>query len=457
MNRKILILGLVAFAMLATGIGCKTSSDVTDFPNINLNYWGVFENSGDIHKLTDPYSVRHPKINIKYTKLREDEYKQKMLEAWALGEGPDLFMIPVTKLREFSKFLMPMPSKMTAPVQYETGTIKKEIINELKSYSGYTTKNIRDLYIDTVANDVIIDGKIYGLPYSIDTLSVYYNREILKNNNIPIAATTWQDLIAQAPNISKIDSEGNLVQSAIALGTTNNIPNILDIISTLLMQVGIDVDDSRGVHFISDPESLNTIQFYLSFAKEGLLNYSWNENMGNALDSFTSGKLAYFIGYPHHAEMITKANPKLDWDIIPLFKPSNVQAAPTYANYWVTVVTNPHSGNSASAQQAEIAWQFLIEASNKNNVRSFLYDSSRPRVTALKSLVSEQQQNPVLGPFAENLLLAKNWYHGYNYELAEKYFLEMLTNISSADPTVNPGIFITAAESLITQTYKPNR
>jgi len=460
MNKKIHILIVLAIAFITAGIGCRTGSGVRDFPNVTLEYWGVFESAADIQKLTAPYSARHPKISIRYRNFREDEYKQKMVEAWALGQGPDLFMIPATKIREFQKFITPMPASMDAPVEYEKGTIKKEIITEIKTYSGYTTKQIRDTFLDTIFNDIIINNQIYGLPFSVDMFAVYYNRDILKNNNIALAATNWQELISQASQISKLDSDGKLVESTIALGTTNNIPNAIDIISTLMMQVGIEMGNAAGPQFQNNEESLNAIQFYSSFAQEGLQNYSWNSDMINALDSFTAGKTAYFIGYPYHARLIRDANPKIDWDVIPMFKPSNTDIIPTYTNYWVTVVANPQKSSDLEKTKAELAWQFLSETTKAQNVRAFLNNPNNRRTTALKALIEEQQKDPVIGPFAQNLLNAKTWYRGYNFDLAEKYFLEMVDTVNSTETVdgadANPQLSINAGSARILQTYTPN-
>ena len=456
MKTKLFIAGLIAVSLLASGLGCKQSGEARNYKPVTLQYWGVFESSEDIEKLTRSYTQRHPKITIQYRRLRENEYRQKMLEAWALGQGPDLFIIPNTQIREFLKFTEPMPATMRAPVQYEKGTIKKEIIDEIRTYTGYNPKQVRDSFLDIVYEDVVINNKIYGLPYSVDTLSVFYNRELLKNNNIALPAKTWQELAAQASLISRADSEDRIVQSTVALGATNNIPTVLDIVSTLMMQLNITMGDAGGPAFHTNPESIDAIQFFLSFAQKGLKNYSWNKDMPQALDAFSSGKLAYFIGYPYNAPIIRSTNPKLDFDVIPMFQPEGTQGAsvPTYASYWVTVVTKPKS--SETKQKAELAWQYLLESTNANNVKAFINNPGNPRTTALRALVEEQKNDLILGPFAHNLLSAQSWYKGYDFGLAKKYFLDMINNIENANrQNLQPQTFLAAGVNLIGQTYQP--
>jgi len=456
MKGKVIILGLLGVVFIATGLGCKNSVKKSDITPVTLEYWGVFENAKDIQKLTAPYSARHPNVHIKYRNFREDEYKQKLLEAWALGQGPDLFMIPAPRIREFKRFITPMPAEMTAPVQYESGTLKKETITELRTYKGYTPKQVQDKFLDTVATDVVIDNQVWGLPYTVDILSVFYNKDVLKSNNIPLPAQTWQDVIAQAQRISRVDADGNFVQSTIALGTSNNIPSIFDIVSTIMMQIGIEMGGEKGPIFQTNPETLNALQFYLSFAQEGLQNYSWNESMTGALEAFTAGKLAYFIGYPYHADVIKSTNPKLNWAVIPMFKPENADLSPIYANYWVTVVAKPIESSAKDKREATLACQYLLEATDARNVQALLNNPANPRTTALRELVSAQQGDPIKGPYAHNLLNAATWYRGYNFIRAEEAFEEMISNVRNAfDNDLDPRPFINAAASFISQTYTP--
>lgn len=456
---------LILTFLLTSGLGCKRSGEASKFPSVSLEMWGVFEDSEDINKLASFYTGVHPKVSITYRRFSQREYEEgdylrRMLDGWVQGGGPDLFMIPVTRIREFQNYIEPMPDTMRAPIRYEQGTIKKETIEEVRTYNGYTPRQLRTLFLDTVSDDVVIDNEIYGLPYSVDTLSVFYNRELLKNSNIALPATNWNELLQQAAAISRADANDKIVQSAIALGTTNNIPNVLDIVSSLMMQVGITMADASGPRFQTYGESLNAIQFFQSFATKGLTSYSWSKDLPDAFDMFTAGRLAYFIGYPYHASMIRQANPKLDFDIIPMFRPENTTSIPTYASYWVVVVKKPPKTPSEQDKlKAELAWHFIFESTQAQNVKSFLYNPDRPRTTALRSLVEEQKNNEVLAPFAQYLLNAQNWYRGYDYELAKKYFLAMLDNIeaASAQPGVEPKSLVIAGADLITQTYQKPR
>jgi multiple sugar transport system substrate-binding protein len=442
-------IALFVIALVIIGIGWATAytfisrNKVANFPPVTLEYWGVWEQPEDIAVLTNAYTAQHPLVTINYHTFKADEYRDQLLKAWAQDRGPDLFMVPNTWVREYQQYATPMPSSMSVPAQFQTGTIKKETVSRLVQYPGYSTKNIKDQFLDVVYQDVVNDSAILGLPYSVDTMALYYNRALLQANNIAEPARTWDEIVSQASTISKLNSDNTFLQSTIALGTTNNIPNAFDIISLLMSQVGVKLTDGKYPTFADDDKALSAISFYLNFARPTTVAYSWNKDQANALDAFTAGHLAYFLGYNYHADQIRQTNPKLDWDVIPVPQTNTSVAPQTYANYWVTMV-------SKKSKNPSVAWQALSEMSSADHVKPYL-DKTK-KTTALRSLVKAQQQDLIIGPFAQNVLQAQSWYHGYNFPLAEKYFLDTIDAMAASQtPTMDS---LKALTTQIRQTYE---
>ena len=445
-KNKYFIIGLILFILIAivgTGyVAFRQKAIIASIQPITLEYWGVWERPEDINLLTPSYTQRHPLITVNYRIFRAEEYKQKLLEAWAVDQGPDVFMIPNTWIREYQKHLSPMPANMAVPAQVIQGTLKKELVDVIQNYSGYNPKFIKDNFLDVVYQDVIADNQIYGLPLSVDTMVLFYNRALLHNSGIAQPAKTWSDVVDQTPKITRVNGQGEIVQSAIALGTTDNIPNSFDIVSLLMMQLGVDMETDGRVTFTGNPRTNEVIQFFLSFSQPNTTVYSWNKDMANALDMFTSGRLAYFLGYNYHAPIIKQTNPKLDWDVTPVLQPAGAGQSLTYANYWVNVVPK-------KSRHPEVAWQFIQEITKTDNVKPYLAQAGK--TTALLGLIDEQKNDLTIGPFAQLLLQARSWYHGYNFSSAQKFFLGMVTDLAVADAV--PVAIISTAGEQITQTY----
>ena len=445
-NKYVIISLIVIFLLIvggATAYQWYKGSKVVAFKPATLEFWGVWEDPDVIKDVISSYRSRHPQVTINYRSFRPEEYSQKLLEAWALDKGPDIFMIPNASVRQYLAYSTPMPVSMQVPTQRIEGTVKKQTINEMTTYTGYTSKNIKDTFLPVVYDDVVIDNQIYALPFSVDTMALFYNRDLLQKSDLAEPATTWDEIVTQVGKISRRNEEDQLIQSGIALGTTNNIPNAFDIISLLMMQIGVPMENQGTVAFAKNPDSLTALRFFGGFAQPTTAVYSWNVEMGDALDMFTAGKLAYFLGYNYNVQQIKDANPKLDWDVVPVPQAQGSENPVTYANYWVAAVAN-------KSKSKGVAWQFIQEMTNKNNVLDYL--TATKKTTALRSLIKEQESDPTLGAFVSNLLQAKSWYHGYNFTLAQKYFLTMVNNLQTAEDSKIKNL-LSEAERQIQQTY----
>ncbi len=60
---------------------------------IELEFWGVFENSDVYEKLAKDFNETYPYIKIKYYKKSIDSYERELIDALAAGRGPDLFYL----------------------------------------------------------------------------------------------------------------------------------------------------------------------------------------------------------------------------------------------------------------------------------------------------------------------------------------------------------------------------
>lgn len=69
-----------------------------------------------------------------------------------------------------------MPGTISMVYPIEKGSIKKEIVYEIRTTPSLSLKNLRAQFVDVVANDVVINNQIYGLPLSVDTLAMFYRR-----------------------------------------------------------------------------------------------------------------------------------------------------------------------------------------------------------------------------------------------------------------------------------------
>lgn len=432
MLKKIISLSLLAVFILGSGFGCKTVDKKTQaaMQPITLTYWRVFDDSDAFQEIIDKYKVIHPNITINYRKLRYEEYEAELLNALAEDRGPDILSIHNTWLRKYQNKLIPMPANITMAYPVEQGTIQKEIVPVLKTVKSLSLSDLKNSFIDAVYNDVVLDdNQIYGLPLSVDTLVLYYNRDLLNNAGITQAPKYWNKEFQQnIKKLTKQDPVQGIVQSGIALGGSTNINRFSDILSVLMMQNGATMMDGKQVLFNAIPAAaqdtkynpgLEALRFYIDFSNPGKEVYSWNDGLSNSLEMFISGKLAMMFSYSYDLATIKAQAPKLNFSIsrLPQIEGSPVEV--NFANYWVESV-------SKKSKYPNESWDFIQFAAREEQVKSYLNKTKKP--TALRSLIPTQLEDNELGVFASELLTSKSWYHGKDAIAAETAIGEMINN-----------------------------
>jgi ABC-type glycerol-3-phosphate transport system substrate-binding protein len=130
-----------------------------------------------------------------------------------------------------------------------------------------------------------------------------------------------------------------------------------------------------------------------------------------------SGQTAYFFGYSYHLPLIRQQNPQLNFGIAAFPQIQGNTKMITFANYWLESV-------SKKTKYPNEAWDFVQFMTQAEQAKQYLAKIKKP--TALRSLVSTQQEDLDLSVFANQVLSAKSWYHGTDPAAAEKIMNDMI-------------------------------
>ncbi|MCU0679692.1 MAG: extracellular solute-binding protein [Planctomycetes bacterium] len=448
MKTKLITLFLIFSILLTSGFGCKGASKqaLEAMKPVTITYWRVLDGPDDFAEIIQKYNAIHPFIKVEYRKLRLSEYEDELLNAFAEDKGPDIFSIHNTWMVKYKNKLEPMPASVTLVYPITKGTLKKEVVPELRTTAMMTVKKLKDTFVDVVYRDVVMDNNIYGLPLSVDTLALYYNRDLFNNAGLTDIPSYWNKGFQQAvKRLTKQDLKRGIIQSGISLGGNNNIERFSDILAVLMMQNGATmINDANQVTFNAPPANatnddyipgLEALRFYTDFSNSAKEVYCWNNELGNSLEMFMGGSLAMMLGYSYHLPIIKARAPKLNFSIVKL---PQIEGSPTqvnFANYWVEVV-------SKKSQHKSEAWDFVQFIAKEENVKSYLDKTKKP--TALISLVDKQKEDPEIGVFADQVLTAKSWYRGNNVKVAEMIMGELIDNVAKTPEAIADIINIAA-------------
>lgn len=438
--RKRIAGSLLLASLVLSGQGCfnaaVTAPPASSKP-IELTYWRTLDDGDAFDGIITAYRALHPNVSINYRKLRLDEYEKELLNAFAEDRGPDILSVHNDWLRAYQSKLLPAPASVKMAFREVQGLQKNQVWVQ-KVLPVINASQVRNNYVDQVGRDVVIKGQstdpkapntivdqIWGLPLAMDTMALYYNKDVLNAAGIPTPATNWAEFQDQVKRLTAYDQQGKLVKPAAGIGTSRNVDRSFDLLSLLMMQNGAEMADANGLPtFNRMPANLSrdvtpgseALTFYTDFANPAKEVFTWDDTQPNSFDAFVSGKTAYFFGYAYSQPMIRAQAPKLNFGVtnVPQIDPNNKV---NFANYWVESV-------SKKSKNPDAAWDFVQFAAAAEQAKLYLKATGKP--TALRGLVNTQLSDPDIGVFASQVLTAKSWYQGANINATESAFDEMI-------------------------------
>ncbi len=398
-QKQIIIIGAAVLFVLIGGIVFFMSirSNVGGGSSLKLTIWGM-DSEQAMNDMIQSYAGpgSGTQAQISYTQIDHSEYRSKLLAALAAGTGPDIFEIPNRDLPQWQSVAAPIPATLATT------------FNQVTLQSNFP---------DVVAQDFVSGGStagggdIYALPLSIDTLAMIYNKDLFNTAGIATVPATWEGLTTDLPALRVANAQGQITQAALALGGSEaSIPNAPDIVFLLMMQNGAQMTSADGtsVMFASganggdNTSGLNAFNYYLQFANASDQNYTWNDSMGTALNSFVQGKTAIIFDYSSALAAIKAQAPFLNYGVAAMPQPANATVAVNYAKYNGLAV-------SRSSQNIAGAWSFIINlTTSAADENIYTKDTGAP--PALRSVIAADLGSPTLAVFASQALTAKSWH-----------------------------------------------
>ena len=402
---SIALVVVVLFSLVLIGVLPGLRQDLG--PSINVTIWGVHDDAKDFATGVGRIKEVYPSINVSYIKKEAATYETELLNALALGKGPDIIMMTGNDLPKFGDKLTPAP---------------QDLID---------LKTIRDRFPLVVENDLTSQGRIYGLPLYLDTLALFYNEDTFNSNNIIEAPKTWEEFINISNNLKEVGSSNKIEKAGSALGgSLDSIPRAGDIVSALMLQSGTKMISDNTTQAIfanfNSNQGINpgreAIDFYTSFSNPSNKNFTWQDGFVNAIDGFSDGRVAMMFDYSHQIEVIKNKNPFLNFKVarIPQFEDSSTPV--NYASYHALAVLNQSQNKAA-------AWQVVLGLT-LDNASAKAYSDSSQRPPALRALLEGCQRDLNLASFCEQSLTARSWYQVDRTQISN-IFSNMIKNITS--------------------------
>lgn len=218
-------------------------------------------------------------------------------------------------------------------------------------------------YNDADKKNVTLKGKTYGEPVTIETLVMYYNKDLIKK-----APTSFKELETLSKD-SKFAYENDKTKNVAFLTQWTNFYNAYGLIKgyggyvfgdngTNPKEIGLNNKGSvEGLTYISD--------WFKNVWPKGMMSTSSNENF--VTDQFTSGKTAVVIDGPWMAAKYKKAKVNYGVAALPTLDNGNKYQAFGGGKAWVV---------SNYSKQKGLGQKWLDYVTNKKNQTKFFKDTN---------------------------------------------------------------------------------
>ncbi len=388
-----------------------------------ITWWGLWEEPATVQPLIDEYQSTHPNIVVKYEKVAKEQYRERLANAVAGDNGPDIMNIHNSWIPMFKSALSPMPSSVFSPQEYQ------------------------QTFYSVMTADLSSGANIVAIPQGFDGLGLYVNDEIFSTYGKEVPKT-WNDVRDAAIELTVRDEKGIVKQSGIAMGSTKNVDHWQEILALLILQNGAKLENPTG------PLAEGALSFFTIFSKTDKV---WDDTLPNSTTMFANGKLAMMIAPSWRAHEILEINPTLKFHVIaPPQLPKNSPEEPdlTYATYWANAVS------AKSAHESE-SWEFLKFMSSKESTQKLYDNATKLRAFgqpyARVDMREQVSGDPKVGGFLSLAGNAKSWYlasrtfdgeTGINSRIG-KYFENAVNQVSGSSNDNPKNALATVAQGVL--------
>jgi multiple sugar transport system substrate-binding protein len=232
---------------------------------LNVALWD--ENAkGFLDETIALYKKDHPNVDVKVTYTPWADYWTKLKTSLAGKGGPDVFWMNGPNIYAYAS----------------SGLVKdlQPLIDKDSMDTSVYTPALVDLYT--------YKGNLFGIPYFLDSIGLYYNKEIFDKAGVSYPDDTWTwDTVSE--NAPKLTDKDNGIYGFIA-----NTANQTGYYNFIHQAGGNIINPDKSKSGFNTPETLSAFEWMDSFMKNGDSPTQQQQLETEPLQLFGSGKAAMF-------------------------------------------------------------------------------------------------------------------------------------------------------------------
>lgn len=403
--------GVTAFALYKGG-----NNSATALPPITV--WGTFPASTFNQYVSKINNGLQQTIVVKYVQKTPESFSSEFVSNLARGTGPDAILIP-------SDMILPQEDKLA-----------------LVPYSALSQRAFMDSYIEE-AQIYLSDNGILALPFMVDPLVMYWNRDMFSGAGIATYPRSWSEFGDLAKKLTIKDENENIRKSFTAMGDFNNVGNARELLGALFLQLGNPVTTTNNSGVVVSTVKVSAaanpgpaLQFFTQFVDPSNAAYSWNRGMPDSKSAFLSGMLATYFGFASELRDLRAKNPNLNFDAAPLPQAKTGGVKATYGRMTGFSLVRASSNLDAAFQIISLltAPQYLGDLSQSLYLPSVRTD-----------LIAQGSNDPYISIFNYGALISATWLDA-DPAISRQIFGNMVESITSGHKSLSQSIQDAGAE-----------
>ena len=283
------------------------------------------------------FEAAHPNVKITFDNAPHSNYEQKVLTAFAGGQGPDVFWAGDWMVPQFTA------NGIVAPV-------------DPSAFGVTTQEEFLKLFPPGSLDAFTVDGKVYtGGVSEYNTFSLIYDAADFEAAGIPLPAKdkpmTWEELADIAAKLTVKDGD-TVKRIGMEWPYTTPIWTVL-ILEPMLRQLGGElINPETGKPDFTSDAMVQAMQYVQDLRKNGGIDPGvFNKDM---LGELANDQVSMIIGGPWAAKPLNDLNPDLKWDTAPLPQFANAKDRITTLYAWAWFVSA-----KSSPEKQKAAWEFV--------------------------------------------------------------------------------------------------
>jgi multiple sugar transport system substrate-binding protein len=251
-------------AAAVAGLGACTNRTRTP----TLRFWAMGREGEVAHQLLDGFRQEHPGLEVRIEKLPWTSAHEKLLTAFAGDATPDVAQMGNTWLAEMAAI---------------------NALEPLQRWLERTPSIDRTDHFDGIWDTNVIDGKLVGVSWYVDTRLLFVRRDLLARSGNPAMPRRWDEWTSA---LAALQRHG--VSSPVLLPLNEFEP----LLALALQQPQPLLRDGARYGNFSSAGFRRALAYYLEMFARGFAPHLSATQVGNVWQEFGRGTFAFYISGP---------------------------------------------------------------------------------------------------------------------------------------------------------------